>query len=102
MQFGTFLLLQSPSAQPSEVIFGRGTEFAQAADELGVYFQVELPNKRSGFKAPENREAAYHNIDRLDVESARSQVCRDQHVRIARPKRRHRAVARALLAVAVQ
>ncbi|MBK8975573.1 MAG: beta-galactosidase [Planctomycetes bacterium] len=39
----------------------------QAADELGVYFQVELPNKRSGFRAPEDPEAALRNIDRLDV-----------------------------------
>ena len=30
----------------------------EAADELGVYFQVELPNKRSAFKAPESPEAA--------------------------------------------
>ena len=35
MQFGTFLLLQSPSAQPSETLYARGTEIAQAADELG-------------------------------------------------------------------
>ncbi|MEM7505068.1 MAG: LLM class flavin-dependent oxidoreductase, partial [Pseudomonadota bacterium] len=35
MQFGTFLLLQSPSAQSSEAVFGRGTEIAQAADDLG-------------------------------------------------------------------
>jgi len=41
----------------------------QAADELGVYFQAEIPNKRSGFQAPEDKEAAIHNIDRLDVES---------------------------------
>jgi hypothetical protein len=41
----------------------------EAADELGVYFQAEIPNKRSGFQAPENKEAASHNIDRLDVES---------------------------------
>jgi len=41
----------------------------EAADELGVYFQAEIPNKRSGFRAPENEEAAIHNIDRLDVES---------------------------------
>ncbi len=41
----------------------------EAADELGVYFQVELPNKRSGFGMPENKEASEHNIDRLEVES---------------------------------
>ncbi|MCP4454531.1 MAG: beta-galactosidase, partial [Planctomycetes bacterium] len=39
----------------------------EAADELGMYLQPELPNKRSAFNAPENEEAAYHNIDRLDV-----------------------------------
>jgi len=33
-----------------------------------------LPNKRSGFNAPENEEAAYYNIDRLDVESSDSEV----------------------------
>ncbi len=37
------------------------------ADELGMYFQVELPNKRSAFKAPENTEARQRNIDYLDV-----------------------------------
>jgi len=42
----------------------------EAADELGVYFQAEIPNKRSGFRAPEDKEAAIHNIDRLDVESS--------------------------------
>jgi hypothetical protein len=41
----------------------------EAADELGVYFQAEIPNKRSGFRAPEDKEAAIHRIDRLDVES---------------------------------
>jgi alkanesulfonate monooxygenase SsuD/methylene tetrahydromethanopterin reductase-like flavin-dependent oxidoreductase (luciferase family) len=35
MDFGTFLLLQSPSAKSSEEIFNRGVEIAQAADELG-------------------------------------------------------------------
>jgi len=42
----------------------------EAADELGMYLQAELPNKRSGFRAPENKEASIHNIDRLDVESS--------------------------------
>jgi hypothetical protein len=46
----------------------------EVADEMGMYFQAELPNKRSGFKAPENEEAALHNIDRLDVESSDSKV----------------------------
>ncbi len=40
-----------------------------AADELGVYFQAELPNKRSAFNAPDSKEAAVHNIDWLAVES---------------------------------
>ena len=35
MQFGTFLLLQSPSARPSQEIFQRGVEITQAAEELG-------------------------------------------------------------------
>jgi alkanesulfonate monooxygenase SsuD/methylene tetrahydromethanopterin reductase-like flavin-dependent oxidoreductase (luciferase family) len=35
MEFGTFLLLQSPSAQTSEVVFGRGVEITQAAEDLG-------------------------------------------------------------------
>ena len=37
MQFGTFLLLQTPSAQSPEVIFHRGVESTQAADELGFH-----------------------------------------------------------------
>jgi hypothetical protein len=41
----------------------------EAADELGIFFQAEIPNKRSGFQVPENKETAIHNIDRLDVES---------------------------------
>ena len=40
----------------------------EAADELGMYLQIELPNKRSAFDAPESREAAKHNIDYLDVD----------------------------------
>ena len=35
MDFGTFLLLQSPSAKSSEEIFTRGVEIAQTADKLG-------------------------------------------------------------------
>ena len=35
VEFGTFLLLQTPSAESSDVIFERGVEVAQAADELG-------------------------------------------------------------------
>lgn len=38
-----------------------------AADELGMYFQVELPNKRSAFQVPESAEASQRNIDYLDV-----------------------------------
>ena len=41
----------------------------EAADELGMYFQVEVPNKRSAFNAPDSKEAAEYNIDHLDVES---------------------------------
>jgi len=46
----------------------------EAADELGMYLQPELPNKRSAFNAPENQEAAYHNIDRLDVKGTDTKV----------------------------
>jgi hypothetical protein len=46
----------------------------EAADELGFYFQAELPNKRSGFEGPEDAEAAVHNIDRLDVDSTEAKV----------------------------
>jgi alkanesulfonate monooxygenase SsuD/methylene tetrahydromethanopterin reductase-like flavin-dependent oxidoreductase (luciferase family) len=35
MEFGTFLLLQSPSADPSPTIYRRGVEITQAAEELG-------------------------------------------------------------------
>ena len=35
MNFGTFLLMQSPSARPSAEIFARGVEIAQAAESLG-------------------------------------------------------------------
>jgi luciferase family oxidoreductase group 1 len=35
MNFGTFLLMQSPSARSSQEIFARGVEMAQAAESLG-------------------------------------------------------------------
>ena len=35
MNFGTFLLMQSPSAQSSQNIYSRGIEMAQAAETLG-------------------------------------------------------------------
>src|SRR5262249_40658776 len=35
MDFGTFLLLQSPSARSSQEIYARGIEMAQAAEALG-------------------------------------------------------------------
>jgi hypothetical protein len=41
----------------------------EAADELGVYLQAELPNKRSAFNAPDNKDAAVHNIDFLELET---------------------------------
>jgi len=41
-----------------------------AADELGLYFQVEFPNKSSAFKAPESAEAPKHNVDYLEVPGA--------------------------------
>lgn len=45
-----------------------------AADELGIYFQVELPNKSSAFKAPESAEAAQGNIDYLAVPATSTNV----------------------------
>ncbi len=41
-----------------------------AADELGLYLQVEFPNKRSAFKAPDSAEAAAWNADYLEVPPA--------------------------------
>jgi alkanesulfonate monooxygenase SsuD/methylene tetrahydromethanopterin reductase-like flavin-dependent oxidoreductase (luciferase family) len=35
VEFGTFLLMQSPSADTSEAIYARGVEITQAAEELG-------------------------------------------------------------------
>jgi len=35
VEFGTFLLMQSPSAEPSDVVYRRGVEITQAAEELG-------------------------------------------------------------------
>lgn len=37
MNFGTFLLLQSPSARASQEIYARGIELAQAAEALGFH-----------------------------------------------------------------
>jgi beta-galactosidase/beta-glucuronidase len=38
------------------------------------YFQAELPNKRSAFKAGDDAEAAKWNIDHLDVNSSEAEV----------------------------
>ena len=46
----------------------------EAADELGLYLQAELPNKRSAFNAPDSEDAAYHNIDRLEIETTATDV----------------------------
>jgi alkanesulfonate monooxygenase SsuD/methylene tetrahydromethanopterin reductase-like flavin-dependent oxidoreductase (luciferase family) len=35
MNFGTFLLMQSPSARPAAEIYGRAVDLAQAAEDLG-------------------------------------------------------------------
>ena len=42
MHFGTFLLMQSPSARPSPEIFARGIEMAQAAESLGFRIPVAV------------------------------------------------------------
>ncbi|HEX5790406.1 MAG TPA: glycoside hydrolase family 2 TIM barrel-domain containing protein, partial [Luteolibacter sp.] len=44
------------------------------ADEMGFYFQAELPNKRSAFNAADSAEAAVHNIDFLELESSDSKA----------------------------
>ncbi|MBT8038520.1 MAG: beta-galactosidase [Verrucomicrobiae bacterium] len=49
-------------------------EAFQAADELGIYLQPEIPSKRSGYKTLENTEAAHWNVDRLDVASTETKV----------------------------
>jgi len=46
----------------------------QAADELGMYLQVELPNKRSGFNPQQSREDSGAGINRLDLDSAVQKV----------------------------
>jgi len=46
----------------------------EVADELGMYFQAELPNKRSAFKAPEGNAAAIYNIDFLAVNQSSEMV----------------------------
>jgi len=35
VEFGTFLLLQSPAAEPPEIVYQRGVEITQAAEDLG-------------------------------------------------------------------
>jgi hypothetical protein len=46
----------------------------EVADELGLLLQPELPNKRSAFNAPDNADAAYHNIDFMEVDTVDSDV----------------------------
>lgn len=46
----------------------------EVADELGMYFQAELPNKRSAFNAADSKDAAQHNIDFLEPELSGSKV----------------------------
>lgn len=46
----------------------------EAADEAGILLQPELPNKRSAFNAPDNADAAFHNIDFMEVETTDSEV----------------------------
>jgi hypothetical protein len=46
----------------------------EAADEAGILLQPELPNKRSAFNAPDNADAAYHNIDFMEVAGTGTEV----------------------------
>jgi hypothetical protein len=46
----------------------------EAADEAGILLQPELPNKRSAFNAPDDADAAFHNIDFMEVQTTGSEV----------------------------
>jgi hypothetical protein len=46
----------------------------EVADELGLLLQPELPNKRSAFNAPDNKDASYHNIDFMELDASDSEV----------------------------
>jgi hypothetical protein len=46
----------------------------EVADELGLLLQPELPNKRSGFKAPNEDAQSWYNIDFMELETADSDV----------------------------
>jgi hypothetical protein len=46
----------------------------EAADELGLLLQPELPNKRSAFNAPDNKDASHYNIDFMELETTDSEV----------------------------
>lgn len=53
----------------------------EAADEAGILLQPELPNKRSAFNAPDNADAAYHNIDFMEVAGSGTEVSLYEYAR---------------------
>jgi alkanesulfonate monooxygenase SsuD/methylene tetrahydromethanopterin reductase-like flavin-dependent oxidoreductase (luciferase family) len=61
MNFGTFLLLQSPSAQPSHEVYARGIELAQVAEELGYHsvWLAEHHFSTYGYLSRPNQLATY-------------------------------------------
>jgi len=42
----------------------------EVADELGLLLQPELPNKRSGFNAPDEDDQSWYNIDFIELEAS--------------------------------
>ena len=46
----------------------------EAADEMGILIHAELPNKRSAFKAPDDANAAKHNIDFMTLDTVEADV----------------------------
>ena len=46
----------------------------EAADELGIYLQAELPNKRCAFNVADDANAAVHNIDFLNLQTVEPNV----------------------------
>src|SRR2546426_11713927 len=61
MDFGTFLLIQSPAARTSQEISSRGVEVAQAAEALGFrnVWLAEHPFSRYGYRSRPAQLATY-------------------------------------------
>ena len=76
MKFGTFLLLQSPTARPPEEIFARGVRIGQAADRLGYEYSLSVAGvatppvslRRGHF----HREKLMSVLAAIDLDAART------------------------------